>query len=113
MRQSVAELSEKASGDQQFLQVATNYRGRNDFDVASPVSELVESEFVPFLPMLRYKTTGLRKREVWEKTWELQRKEATRQLGQKRQRQFGQGKERLTILKEDDEHLDGFEEYMP
>ena len=39
------------------------------------VAELAESESVPFLPILRYKATGLRKREVWEKTWELQRKE--------------------------------------
>jgi hypothetical protein len=30
---------------------------------------------MPLLPALRYKQTGLRKREVWEKTWELQRRE--------------------------------------
>lgn len=34
-------------------------------------------------------------------------------VGQKRQRQFGLGRGKLTILKEDDEHLEGFEEYMP
>ena len=39
------------------------------------VAELVEAEAVPFLPVLRYKATGLRKREVWERTWELQRRE--------------------------------------
>ena len=27
--------------------------------------ELIETEAVPFLPVLRYKATGLRKREVW------------------------------------------------
>jgi hypothetical protein len=73
--QSVAELSDKASGDHEFLQVAAIYRGREDFDVAALVAELVESESVPFMPALRYKPAGLRKREVWEKTWELQRKE--------------------------------------
>lgn len=73
--QSVAVLSDKASGDQDFLQVASIYRGREDFDVAALVAELVESESVPFLPVLRYKPVGLRKREVWEKTWELQRRE--------------------------------------
>ncbi|MCR9292940.1 MAG: BREX-2 system adenine-specific DNA-methyltransferase PglX [bacterium] len=73
--QSVSELSDKVSGDQEFLQVAAIYRGREDFDIASLVAELVESESVPFLPSLRYKPSGLRKREVWEKTWELQRKE--------------------------------------
>jgi hypothetical protein len=73
--QSVAELSDKASGDRDFLQVAAIYRGREDFDVAALVAELVESESVPFLPVLRYKPTGLRKREVWEQTWDLQRRE--------------------------------------
>ena len=73
--QSVAELSDKASGDHDFLQVAAIYRGREDFDIAALVAELVGAESVPFLPVLRYKPAGLRKREVWEKTWELQRKE--------------------------------------
>jgi hypothetical protein len=73
--QSVAELAGKASGDHDFLQVAAIYRGREDFDVASLVAELVEAESVPFLPVLRYKPTGLRKRDVWEQTWELQRQE--------------------------------------
>jgi hypothetical protein len=73
--QSVAEIADKASGDHDFLQVAAIYRGREDFDVASLVAELVEAESVPFLPVLRYKPTGLRKREVWEQTWELQRQE--------------------------------------
>lgn len=73
--QSVAELSDKASGDQDFLQVAAIFRGREDFDVAALVAELVDSESVPFLPILRYKPAGLRKRKVWEKTWQLQRKE--------------------------------------
>jgi len=73
--QTVAELADKASGDGDFLQVAAIYRGREDFDVAALVAELVEAESVPFLPVLRYKPTGLRKREVWERTWELQREE--------------------------------------
>ena len=72
---SVAELADSASGDHEFLQVAAIFRGRDDFDVAALVAELVESEAVPFLPILRYKSSGLRKRGVWEKTWELQRKE--------------------------------------
>jgi hypothetical protein len=71
--QSIAQLADRASGDHDFLQVAASYRGRPDFDVLSLVRELVESESVPFLPILRYKPTGLRKREVWERTWDLQR----------------------------------------
>ena len=73
--QSTAQLADKASGDHDFLQVAALYRGRPDFDVAALVNELVESESVPFLPVLRYKPSGLRKREVWERTWDLQRKQ--------------------------------------
>ncbi|QDT95270.1 BREX-2 system adenine-specific DNA-methyltransferase PglX [Gimesia aquarii] len=73
--QSIAKLADKASVDQDFMQVAVTYRGREDFDLAELVAELVESESVPFLSSLRYKPAGLRKREVWEKTWELQRKE--------------------------------------
>ena len=72
---TVAALADKASGDHDFLQVAAIYRGREDFDVAALVAELVEAESVPLLPVLRYKPTGLRKRDVWEQTWELQRKE--------------------------------------
>jgi hypothetical protein len=73
--QSTAQLADKASGDHDFLQVAAVYRGRPDFDVAALVAELVESESVSFLPILRYKPSGLRKREVWERTWDLQRKQ--------------------------------------
>jgi len=43
--------------------------------VAALVNELVEGESVPFLPLLRYKPSGLRKREVWERTWDLQRRQ--------------------------------------
>ena len=72
---TTARMADFASGDHDFLQVAAIYRGRPDFDVASLVNELVESESVPFLPVLRYKPSGLRKREVWERTWDLQRKQ--------------------------------------
>jgi hypothetical protein len=73
--QSTARLADRASGDAEFMQVATLYRGRSDFDVAALVAELVEGESVPFLPVLRYKPSGLRKRAVWERTWDLQREE--------------------------------------
>jgi hypothetical protein len=73
--QSTAQLADKASGDHDLLQVAALYRRRPDFDVAALVNELIESESVPFLPVLRYKPSGLRKRAVWERTWDLQRKQ--------------------------------------
>jgi hypothetical protein len=72
---STAQMADVASGDHDFLQVAALYRRRPDFDVAALVAELIESESVPFLPILRYKPSGFRKREIWERTWDLQRKQ--------------------------------------
>ena len=72
---TTAEMADVASADAEFLQVAALYRGRPDFNVAALVAELVEGEAVPFLPILRYKPAGLRKREVWERTWDLQRQQ--------------------------------------
>ncbi|MFO0979204.1 MAG: hypothetical protein U0996_22530 [Planctomycetaceae bacterium] len=34
-------------------------------------------------------------------------------IGHKRRRQFGLGKDKLTIVSDDDEHLEDFQEYMP
>jgi hypothetical protein len=72
---TTAQMADMASADADFLQVATLYRGRPDFDLTVLVDELVEAESVPLLPILRYKPAGLRKREVWERTWDLQRKQ--------------------------------------
>ena len=72
---TTAQMADVASADAEFLQVAALYRGRPDFNVAALVAELVEGEAVPFLPILRYKPAGLRKREIWERTWELQRED--------------------------------------
>jgi hypothetical protein len=72
---SCIRLAEQAARDTDFLQVAALYRGREDFDVLALVTELVASEAVPFLPVLHYKPSGLTKRAVWERTWELQRRE--------------------------------------
>jgi hypothetical protein len=72
---TTAQMADVASADAEFQQVAALYRGRPDFDVAALVAELVEAEAVPLLPILRYKPAGLRKREVWERTWDLQRQQ--------------------------------------
>jgi hypothetical protein len=72
---SAARLADLVRGDPEFLQVAELYRGAPDFDLAKLVVELVEEEGVPFLSVLRYKPSGLRKRELWERTWEKQREE--------------------------------------
>ncbi|MDB4947821.1 MAG: system adenine-specific DNA-methyltransferase PglX [Gemmatimonadetes bacterium] len=73
--QTTRTLADRAQRDPDFMAVAELHRGHAGFDVHALVRELVEAETVPFLPVLRYKLAGLRKREVWERTWELQRQE--------------------------------------
>ena len=68
-------LAKRAAQDSDFLQAAALYTDRPDFPLPRLVEELVSSESVPFLPVLRYKPSGLTKRRVWERTWDLQRRE--------------------------------------
>jgi len=73
---NTAKIADVASKDAEFHEVGRLYReGREDYDVTKLVTELVEAESVPLLPVLRYKPTGLDKRRAWERTWELQRRE--------------------------------------
>lgn len=72
---STARFADLLHHDADFVQVANLYRGNDHYDFAALVRELVESESVPYLPVLRYKPTGLRKRAAWERTWDLQRRE--------------------------------------
>jgi len=72
---TVAALADVARQDPQFMEVGEVYRDDRAFDVQRLVDELVQAENVPLLPVLRYKPAGLRKRQEWEKTWELQRRE--------------------------------------
>jgi hypothetical protein len=73
--QTTRALADKAQRDADFMQVAECYRGHAGFDVHALVAELVEAESVPFLPILRYKPSGLRKRDIWVHTWAQQRQE--------------------------------------
>ena len=73
--QTTRALADKAQRDADFMQVAECYRDHAGFDVHTLVAELVEAESVPFLPILRYKPPGLRKRDIWEHTWAQQRQE--------------------------------------
>ncbi len=72
---SCAHFAAKVRRDPEFMTVANLYRARSDYDLTELVVELVESEAVPFLRVLRYKPSGLRKHEVWEQTWAKQREE--------------------------------------
>ena len=73
--QTVRALGEAAEHDEDFRQVAELLEGRPDIDFFPLVASLVKDESVPFLAALRYKASGLDKREEWERTWTLQREE--------------------------------------
>lgn len=47
---------------------------RESFETAS-ANELLAKDAVPFLAAYRYTDSGMKKRALWEKTWELQRRE--------------------------------------
>ncbi len=68
-------LADAVRADAGFMQIAELYAGHSGFDLTQIVAELVAAESVPFLPVLRYADTGLRKRAQWEDTWALQRRE--------------------------------------
>jgi hypothetical protein len=72
---SVSELAERIRGDVDFQRVAELYTERPDFDLVGLVADLVADESVASLPCLRYKESGLRKRQAWEETWAKQRLE--------------------------------------
>jgi hypothetical protein len=72
---TVNRLSDAVRADTDFMQIAELYAGHSSFDLGEVVTELVFGESVPFLPVLRYTETGLRKRSQWEETWDLQRRE--------------------------------------
>jgi hypothetical protein len=72
---STSRLADAVRQDADFMQLAALYAGHADFDPNQLVANLVASEAVPFLAVLRYTDTGLRKRSQWEDTWSLQRHE--------------------------------------
>jgi hypothetical protein len=72
---SVVQLAERVRHDEGFQSVLSLWVGSDQHDVAKTLGMLVADEHVPFLPSLRYKPAGLRKRVQWERTWELQRQE--------------------------------------
>ncbi|MFF7456801.1 BREX-2 system adenine-specific DNA-methyltransferase PglX [Kitasatospora sp. NPDC008115] len=70
---SRAQLTDALSRDEAFVSVAELYAPRQE--IAIVVANLLSDEHVPFLPALRYKPSGLKKRADWEHVWDLQRQE--------------------------------------
>jgi hypothetical protein len=72
---SIAQLADEVARDPDLAGVLALWAGRPDAPVTATLVSLVSDQAVPFLAGYRYKPTGLRKREAWEHTWELQRAE--------------------------------------
>lgn len=72
---STNRLADLAARDPELRQVAELYAARSDIDLNQLVRDLVLSESIPYLPVLRYTESGLRKRKEWERAWAQQRQE--------------------------------------
>lgn len=70
-----AQIVAVAESDEALKAVMEAYTGTPTFDLNRQIKALLEEGRVPYLPMLRYKESGLRKRRAWEEVWQLQRKE--------------------------------------
>lgn len=73
--QTTRDLAQRVALDSDFARVADLWAGTEGVALEPMIRELALAEAVPFLPTLRYTDSGLEKRAVWERTWELQREE--------------------------------------
>ncbi|RPK82245.1 BREX-2 system adenine-specific DNA-methyltransferase PglX [Streptomyces sp. ADI98-10] len=76
---TVNQLADALRHDEDVQAVAALYAedhlGKRDASLATVLAAIIEPEHVSYLSVLRYKETGLRKREQWEQVWEQQREE--------------------------------------
>ncbi|GCD98966.1 BREX-2 system adenine-specific DNA-methyltransferase PglX [Embleya hyalina] len=54
---------------------ATDWLDEPDAPLSRVLADVIAAEHVPYLAVLRYRESGLRKRAQWEQIWDLQRKE--------------------------------------
>lgn len=71
---SVRELVDALSGEESFRRALDLYAGTGS-DAHATVTSLLQQATVPYLDVLRYTDSGMRKRAVWRSTWALQRRE--------------------------------------
>jgi hypothetical protein len=72
---SIGQLADDVDRDRDLTPVLALWEGRPDIPTVRSLTRLLEDECVPFLAAYRYKEPGLRKRQAWEETWDLQRRE--------------------------------------
>jgi hypothetical protein len=72
---SIGQLADDVARDAGIVSVLALWEGRPDVPVTQSLVRLLVDEAVPYLAAYRCKESGLRKREAWEQTWALQRRE--------------------------------------
>jgi len=72
---SIGQLADRVGRDADLTGVLALWEGRPDVPVVASLTRLLADEAVPYLAAYRLKDSGLRKREAWEHTWALQRRE--------------------------------------
>jgi hypothetical protein len=72
---SIAQLADEVGRDADLLSVLALWEGRRDAPVTESLMRLLADEAVPYLAALRHTDAGLRKRQAWEQTRALQRRE--------------------------------------
>jgi len=72
---SIGQLADQVSRHADLVSVLELWSGTKDQSVTASLTALLADEGVPFLAAYRLKDSGLRKREAWEHTWDLQRRE--------------------------------------
>ncbi|MDQ7809057.1 BREX-2 system adenine-specific DNA-methyltransferase PglX [Amycolatopsis sp. A133] len=76
---TISQLADAFKDDADMQSVAqlyaTDHLDKRDLTLAQVLEKIIADEHVPFLPAMRYRDLGLRKRAQWEKVWEQQREE--------------------------------------
>jgi hypothetical protein len=72
---SVAQLADLLARDPEAVELAEHLTGTEAPEMAPFLAELLKDEHVPCAAGARYTESGLRKRQSWEATWDMQRKE--------------------------------------
>jgi hypothetical protein len=70
---TVRVLAEMLAASDDINALVACYTDGSGGELEAVLVEILETEHVPYLAALRYKDSGLSKREDWERTWELQR----------------------------------------
>ncbi|HRY08908.1 MAG TPA: BREX-2 system adenine-specific DNA-methyltransferase PglX [Candidatus Nanopelagicales bacterium] len=72
---SIAQLADQVARDPDIVDVLALWEGARDVPLTTSLTKLMADEAVPYLAAYRLKDSGLRKRQAWEETWDLQRRE--------------------------------------